>query len=131
MNAGHLPVTGSGVFTRGGQRAPAKRPCGMFHRRQASYRPDIAQPEPSQVWKTERPLRCNVTQRIAALIAILGGIGHRANAHAVQHDPDHALKWGLAAALRVHFFCPTAAPGETPLSNSSLSRAARSRTKCI
>jgi hypothetical protein len=34
----------------------------------------------------------NITERVAAFIAVSSRIGHGANAHTVQHNPDHALK---------------------------------------
>ena len=51
-------------------------------------RRDIGKAEPHQVGQRERPKLRDVPERVAPDIAIFGGVGQFANAHAIEHDPN-------------------------------------------
>ena len=72
----------------------------------------LPRPKPAQVGKPHRPQPREVAQRIAAGVTVGGGVGHFADAHAVEHDPDDAAehfstvaRWGrrfAESAGRIH-----------------------------
>ena len=51
-------------------------------------------PSPSfgEIRKMQRALARDVAQRVAADVAVLGGVRHGADADAIEHDPDHAAE---------------------------------------
>jgi hypothetical protein len=53
----------------------------------------------------ERPGIRNVPECVAAYIAIFAGIGERADADAIQNNPNNPFEWG-------HFRASRAVPGE-------------------
>ena len=53
---------------------------------------DVAEAERAQVRQAQRPLPRDVAERVAAGVAVLGGIGHLADADAIEHDPDDAIE---------------------------------------
>ncbi len=51
---------------------------------------DVGEAEPHEIWQLQRARARDVAQRVAAHVAILGGVGQFADPDAVEHDPDNA-----------------------------------------
>ncbi len=90
MDADHLPVTGSGVFARRGERT-----ASMGHRRgngrDAVERADIAESECGEVRHVEAAQAGDIAESVGAgRVVELRGIGHGARADAIEDDPNDA-----------------------------------------
>ena len=92
MDAGHLPMAGRGVFAGRRERALAKGAGGSVGGGDAGERLDVAEAEARQVGQLDAANARDVAQRVAAGVAILRGIGHFADAYAIEDDPDDAGK---------------------------------------
>ncbi len=53
---------------------------------------DIREAEAHEIRQLQRARARDVAQRVAAHVAVIGGIGQLADAHAIEHDPDHPVK---------------------------------------
>ena len=92
MDADHLPVAGGGVLAGRGERALAVGAGGGGGGGDAGERLDVAEAQARQVRQLDAADARDVAQRVAARVAILRGIGHFADADAVENDPDDAGK---------------------------------------
>ena len=63
-----------------------------MRRRQVCERSDVGEAKAHKVGKSERPQLRNVTQRVAAHIVVLAGIRQRADADAIEHNPDDTIE---------------------------------------
>jgi hypothetical protein len=93
VDARHFPVAGGGVLTRRGQRATAVRALGTRGGGDAGERLDVAESQAGQVGQRQPSEACDISQRVGAGgIVESGGVGHGADPHAVQDDPDYPLE---------------------------------------
>src|ERR1019366_2633063 len=92
MDAGHFPMTRSGVLAGRRQGAFAISARGGGGGGDAGKRLDVAEAEARQVRQLETANARDVAQRVAAHGAILRGIGHFADTYAIENDPDDAGK---------------------------------------
>src|SRR5262249_55498002 len=89
--AAHFPVTRRRVFPVGPGRSLAKRPGGPADRGKWQ-RPDIAEPNFSQIWHLELAMGQDVAQGISVGVSIFVGVRHFADTYAVQHNQDYAFE---------------------------------------
>ncbi len=80
MNPRHLPMPRSRVLAGRRQRALPERPRRRSRRLQSRERPDIRQPQPAQIRQLQMPLPRDISQRVAALVAVSRRIRHFADA---------------------------------------------------
>ena len=57
-----------------------------------AQRPDICESDPAQIRKLQFSLLGNITESVASRVAVLPGVGHFADANAVEDDPDNTLE---------------------------------------
>ena len=82
-----LPVAGRRVLPLRALDQPASDRRGTGLRRTALERLDVAEPERLEVREVEAPNDASdVSERVRALVAILGGVGKRARSHGIEHD---------------------------------------------
>lgn len=43
-----------------------------------------------EIWQAQRTRACDMAERVAADVAVIGGVGKRADADAIEDDPDDA-----------------------------------------
>ena len=80
------------------QRAAAERSGRLGGGRQSFERLDVAESQAAQIRQAQRAAARDVAERVAAGIAVCRGVRHLADAHAVEHDPDHAAEHKLNVA---------------------------------
>jgi hypothetical protein len=56
-------------------------------------RRDIRQAQAHKIIEMQRPRFRDVSERASSHVAVIGGIGQRADPHAVEHDPNNAIEW--------------------------------------
>src|SRR5687767_115642 len=100
-DAADLPVPGRAVLPR---RRRAHAPPRAA-RRPAPIHPlqwcNTAEPERFQLRKVEPPDGAReIAERVAAGISVIGGVGRRPNANAVEHDHDRAMRHVRAPSRR-------------------------------
>ena len=100
VNARHLPMTGGRILAGGREGAAAVGGAGAFGRRDTGKRPDVAQPQPGQVGQLQAPQTRDVAERVAARVAVLGGIGHLADSYTIEYDPDDPSKHKFDCNMR-------------------------------
>ena len=100
VDARHFPMAGGGVLAGRGQGAAAERSGRLGGGRQSGQRFDVAEAQAAQVGQAQRALARDVAERVAAGIAVRGGVGHLADADAVKHDPDYPLKHRILTVTR-------------------------------
>src|SRR4029077_432581 len=94
-DARHFPMACGGVFSgRAGDALPvaARRMVGP---RKMLERLAICDCAPNKIRKLQRARACNMPERVAAHIAIVGCVGKLADAYAIEHYPDDPLKLGV------------------------------------
>jgi hypothetical protein len=91
-HARHFPVASSCVFPGRRQTAFSISACWLFHSRQARQRLNTRQAHARQIRQFYFSPVANVSQRVAAFVAIIAGVGHGANAHTIENNPDDAVK---------------------------------------
>ena len=62
---------------------------------------DIREPQAAQIRQVQLALSRDVAERVAARVAILRGIGHLADADAIENDPDHAIEHSMSRPVRI------------------------------
>ncbi len=92
VEPGHLPVPGGGVLAVRGDGGPAVGPGGSGRRLQVGQRLDVGQPQANQGGQLQRARGRHVAQGVPPRVAEPGRVGHRADAHAVEHDEHHPAK---------------------------------------
>ncbi len=85
---GHFPVTGGGVLAGRVRRAFAVAARRTRRRREMGQRRYVRQSEAHKARQRQRTQFSDVSERVAADVAVFAGVRQRADAHAVQHDPD-------------------------------------------
>src|SRR5215470_1352151 len=93
-DAGHLPMAGGGVLAWRVRRAFAESAGGRSGRSQVCERCDAGEAEPDERGQTERARLRDMLEGAAADVAIVVGVRQGADAHAVEHYPDDAVKPG-------------------------------------
>src|SRR5580704_12324945 len=88
MYANHLPMTGGGVLSGRSEGAAAEGGPRLGIGWKSSQGFDVPQAEAAQIGKPHRPPSRDVAQCVAAGVSVGGGVGHLADSHAVEHDPD-------------------------------------------
>ena len=93
VDAHHFPVARGGVLAGRRQRATAVGAFGRRGGRDAGERLDIAEPQLGQVGQRQTAEPRDIAQGIGAGgVVESGGVGHGADPHAVQDDPDYPLE---------------------------------------
>ncbi len=92
MDANHLPVAGGGVFAGRAERAAAVSAFRVFGFGKLGDWLKVAESEATKIRDFEPSLACDVAERVAASIAVIGGVGHFTHADAVENNPDDALE---------------------------------------
>lgn len=64
----------------------------MFNGRKAGERFDTSQAQTRKIRQFYFATATNIAQRVAALVAIVTGIRHGANAYTIENNPDDAIK---------------------------------------
>lgn len=54
---------------------------------------DVGQAEANEIGEMQRTRTRDMAERVAANVAVIGSVGKRADADAVEDDPDDARKW--------------------------------------
>src|SRR6185503_16248391 len=80
------------VLARRPKRAAPERAFGMFGARQLRNRFQIAQPKTAKIRDMKPTLARDIAKRVAANIAIVGGVRHFADPDTIEHNPDDALE---------------------------------------
>lgn len=85
-------MTGGCVFT--GRPKGAASECGfrILGWRQLRNRLQIAEAEAAQVGKVQGSATSNVAEGVGTDVAIVGGIGHFADANAIENDPNDSIE---------------------------------------
>jgi hypothetical protein len=91
-NSRHFPMTRGGVFPRRFCRAFSIGGEWLFHCGQMRERRNVPQAQLHQVWQAQGARLRNVAERTSPYVSVLIRIGQLANADAVQHHPNHAIK---------------------------------------
>ena len=91
--AHHLPVAGDRVLAGRGLRHPPEGPdAALGIERSPTVEDDAVETEATQVGNAERNRRGDVAEGVAALIAVRGRVRQLADADAVEHDQDDAVR---------------------------------------
>ena len=90
-DAHHLPMTGHRILPRRRLRHPPVRLCLIGCTAVAKF-DDAAEPERAKIRNSKRDLAGDVTERVAALIAVGLGVRQLTAADAVEHDQDDTGK---------------------------------------
>src|SRR5439155_12708138 len=83
-NAGHFPVTSSGVFTVRSQCAFAVTPTGFLDRRNSFERTNVAEPEALQIRQAHFARFTDVAERVRPGVTPFWGVGHGTDTGAVE-----------------------------------------------
>ncbi len=97
MDADHLPMSGGGVLARRGERTFSESRGGPIDGSDMRQRFQIAQSKLREIRQVQRTGASDMAQRVAAGIAVGRGVGHLADADAVEHDPDDTAEHGVIA----------------------------------
>ena len=90
MNAHHFPMAGGGVLSRRSQGAAAERRQGRGVGRKSGEGLDVAEAEAARLGSRRPTAARDIAQRVAAGVAVGGGVGHLADSYAIEDDPDDA-----------------------------------------
>jgi hypothetical protein len=96
LNTGDLPVSGGRVLARRGGRATPVARQRLGCRSQVRQRADVGDSERAQVGQLQRPAGGDVTERVAACVAVRGGVRRLTHAEAVENHQDDAAETHLA-----------------------------------
>lgn len=91
----HFPVASGRVLAGGNRDSLPERADRMPRRVEMRERFYVRQAEAHEIRQTQRPRAGDVTERVAAHVAVIGGIGKLADADAIENDPDDSRKWGV------------------------------------
>ena len=61
---------------------------------------DVREAQAHEIRKVQRARTGDVPQRVASHVAVVGGVGQFADADAIEHDPDDAVKARLSRTCR-------------------------------
>ena len=89
-DAGHFPVACGGVFSGGARRAFAVAAGWVSGRSEMVERFDIREAEADEIRQMQRARAGDVSERVAAYVAVVGGVREFADADAIEDDPDYA-----------------------------------------
>jgi hypothetical protein len=73
---------------------------------------NVGKAETHEIWQGQRTRFRDVAQRVAADVAVLGGVGKRADTDAVQDNPDDFLEWLLSGGHDIPNFSTEVVAGD-------------------
>jgi hypothetical protein len=107
------------VFARRDGNSLPEGTDGVRGRREVREGLDIGEAEANEIRQMQRAQASDVAERVAANVAVIGGVGKSADANAIEDDPDDTREWNFAGSWQENLPHDSAKQGKSERSSKA------------